>query len=139
MADMKEMDLYGFLHPEITPDKEIIVSSRFKTKGGDPLPFVIRPLTQDICDAIQRGCIKTDKKGNQTFDRVKYVAETTAAAVVFPDLKNAELQKTYGVIGEVSLLKKMLYTNEYDRLIDEVETLSGLENFDDLKDEAKNA
>ena len=54
MADMKEMDLYGFLHPEITPDKEIIVSSRFKTKGGDPLPFVIRPLTQDICDAIQR-------------------------------------------------------------------------------------
>ena len=48
MADMKEMDLYGFLHPEITPDKEIIVSSRFKTKGGDPLPFVIRPLTQDI-------------------------------------------------------------------------------------------
>ena len=80
MADMKEMDLYGFLHPEITPDKEIIVSSRFKTKGGDPLPFVIRPLTQDICDAIQRGCIKTDKKGNQTFDRVKYVAETTTAA-----------------------------------------------------------
>ncbi len=67
------------------------------------------------------------------------MAETTAAAVVFPDLKNAELQKTYGVIGEVSLLKKMLYTNEYDRLIDEVQTLSGLENFDDLKDEAKNA
>lgn len=100
---------------------------------------MIRPLTQDICDAIQRGCIKTDKKGNQTFDRVKYVAETTTAAVVFPDLKNAELQKTYGVIGEVSLLKKMLYTNEYDRLIDEVQTLSGLENFDDLKDEAKNA
>ena len=33
----------------------------------------------------------------------------------------------------------MLYTNEYDRLIDEVQTLSGLENFDDLKDEAKNA
>ena len=65
MADMKEMDLYGFLHPEITPDKEIIVSSRFKTKGGDPLPFVIRPLTQDICDAIQRGCIKTDKKGSE--------------------------------------------------------------------------
>ena len=132
MADMKEMDLYGFLHPEITPEKEVLVSPRFKTKDGKPMAFVIRPLTQEICDVIQKGCIKTDKKGNQTFDRVKYVAETTTAAVVFPDLKNAELQKTYGVIGEVSLLKKMLYTNEYDRLIDEVQTLSGLENFDDL-------
>ena len=139
MADMKEMDLYGFLHPEVTPNKEIVVSNRFKTTEGDPLPFVIRPLTQDICDGIQKGCIKTDKKGNQMFDRVKYVAETTTAAVVFPDLKNAELQKAYGVIGESSLLKKMLYTNEYDRLIDEVQTLSGMENFEDLKDEAKNA
>ncbi len=55
-----------------------------------------------------------------------------------PGLKNAELQKTYGVIGEVTP-QNMLYTNEYDRLIDEVQTLSGLENFDDLKDEAKNA
>ncbi len=139
MADMKEMDLYGFLHPEITPDKEIMISSRFKGKDGKPLPFVIRPLTQEICDGIQKSCIRTDKKGVQTFDRVKYVAETTAAAVVSPDLKNAALQKAYGVIGEAALLKKMLYANEYDHLIDEVQTLSGLEDFDDLKDEVKNA
>ncbi len=45
-------------------DKEIIVSV-LKQKEGI-LFLVIRPLTQDICDAIQRGCIKTDKKGNQT-------------------------------------------------------------------------
>ena len=64
MADMKEMDLYGFLHPEITPEKEVLVSPRFKTKDGKPMAFVIRPLTQEICDVIQKGCIKTDKKGN---------------------------------------------------------------------------
>ena len=45
MADMKEMDLYGFLHPEITPEKEVLVSPRFKSKDGTPMAFVIRPLT----------------------------------------------------------------------------------------------
>ena len=132
-------DLYGFLHPEITPEKEVIVSDRFKGKDGKLVPFVIRPLEQEICDKIQKGCIKTDKKGNSTFDRVKYVDEVTAAAVVFPDLSNAELQKAYGVLGETKLLKKMLYTNEYNALIDAVQDLSGMDDdFEDLKDEAKN-
>ena len=134
MADMKEMDLYGFLHPE----KEVLVSPRFKTKDGKPMAFVIRPLTQEICDVIQKGCIKTDKKGNSIFDRVKYVSETTAAAVVFPDLKNADLQKVYGVIGEASLLRKMLYANEYSLLTDAVQELAGVADFAELEEEVKN-
>lgn len=132
-------DLYGFLHPEITPEKEVFVSDRFKGKDGKPMPFVIRPLEQEICDKIQRGCVKTDKKGNSVFDRIKYVDEITVAAVVFPDLKSAELQKAYGVLGEARLLKKMLYTNEYNALIEAVQELSGMDDdFDDLKNDAKN-
>lgn len=73
------------------------------------------------------------------FDRFKYVDEITAAAVVFPDLKNADLQKVYGVLGEVKLLKKMLYTNEYNALVEAVQDLSGMDDdFDDLKNDAKN-
>lgn len=132
-------DLYGSLHPEITPEKEVWVSDRFKGKDGIPMPFVIRPLEQEICDKIQKGCIKTDKRGNSTFDRAKYVDEVTAIAVVFPDLTNAELQKMYGVLGETKLLKKMLYTNEYNSLVDAVQELSGMDDdFEDLKNEAKN-
>ena len=131
-------DLYGFLHPEITPEKEVFVSERFKGKDGKPMPFVIRPLEQEICDKIQRACVKTKKKGTSEFDRIRYVDEITAEAVVFPDLKNAELQKAYGVLGEVKLLKKMLYTNEYNALIDAVQELSGTDDFDDLKNDAKN-
>lgn len=138
MADMKEMDLYGFLHPEITPEKEVLVSPRFKSKDGTPMAFVIRPLTQETCDVIQKACIKTDKKGNSIFDRVKYVSETTAAAVVFPDLKNADLQKVYGVIGEASLLRKMLYANEYSLLTDAVQELAGVADFAELEEEVKN-
>ena len=103
------------------------------------MPFVIRPLEQEVCDKVQRTCVKTDKKGNSEFDRFKYVDEITAAAVVFPDLKNADLQKTYGVLGEVKLLKKMLYTNEYNALVEAVQDLSGMDDdFNDLKDDVKN-
>ena len=103
------------------------------------MPFVIRPLEQEVCDKVQRTCVKTDKKGNSEFDRFKYVDEITAAAVVFPDLKNADLQKVYGVLGEVKLLKKMLYTNEYNALVEAVQDLSGMDDdFDDLKNDAKN-
>ncbi len=133
-----ERDLYGFLHPEVTPEKEVYVSDRFKGKDGKPMPFVIKPIDQETSDRIQKGCIKTDKKGNTTFDRLKYINELTAEAVVFPDLKNAELQKAYGVLGEVSLLKKMLYTNEYNLLVEEAQKLSGIEDFENLEEEAKN-
>ena len=68
-------DLYGFLHPEVTPEKEVFVSDRFKEKDGKPMPFVIRPLEQEICDKVQRTCVKSDKKGNSEFDRFKYVDE----------------------------------------------------------------
>ena len=68
-------DLYGFLHPEVTPEKEVFVSDRFKGKDGKPMPFVIRPLEQEVCDKVQRTCVKTDKKGNSEFDRFKYVDE----------------------------------------------------------------
>lgn len=73
-------------------------------------------------------------------DGTSFVIKTYHAMLYNYDaLEYGNYKEGYGVIGEVSLLKKMLYTNEYDRLIDEVQTLSGLENFDDLKDEAKNA
>ena len=58
---------------------------------------------------------------------------------VFPDLKNADLQKVYGVLEDVKLLKKMLYTNEYNALVEAVQDLSGMDDdFDDLKNDAKN-
>jgi len=67
------------------------------------------------------------------------VASLTAAAVVFPDLKNAELQKHYGVMGEAELLQKMLYAGEFAELAQQVQALSGLEeDINDLIEEVKN-
>ena len=45
--------LNAFLHPEQAENKEVIVSERFK-ENGKPVPFVIRPITQQENDGLLR-------------------------------------------------------------------------------------
>lgn len=118
--------LNAFLHPVQAENKEVIVSNRFM-ENGKPVPFVIRPISQDENKLLIKKHTKRDKKGAETFDRAEYVSALTAAAIVFPDLANAELQKAYGVFGESALLQKMLYIGEYAVLAQEVQELSSLD------------
>jgi hypothetical protein len=130
--------LKAFLNPIRIEDKEVIVSNRF-VEDKKVVPFKIRAITQEENSVLIRKFTKRDKKNVETFDRPGYVAALTASAVVFPDLKNAELQKAYGVLGESELLQKMLYTGEYAELSLSVQEHSGLENdINDKTDEAKN-
>ena len=119
--------LKAFLNPIQSENKEVVISKRFM-EDGKPVPFTIRPITQEENKLlIKKFTKKNDKKGTETFDRPEYVSAMTAAAVVFPDLTNAELQKAYGVLGESSLLQKMLYVGEYAELAMAVQELSGLD------------
>ncbi len=118
--------LNAFLHPEQTGSKEVIVSERFR-ENGKVVPFVIRPLTQEENEELIRRHTKRDKKGNETFDRVSYSREMTAAAVVSPSLEDAEIQKAYGVLGASKVLSKLLYIGEYATLAQAVQELSGLD------------
>jgi hypothetical protein len=132
--------LNAFLNPIKTENKEVIVSNRF-VEDGKPVPFVIRPITQEENKLlIKKFSKKNDKKGTESFDRPEYVSAMTAAAVVFPDLTNSELQKAYGVLGESSLLQKMLYVGEYAELTMAVQELSGLdEDINEDIEDVKNA
>ena len=49
--------LNAFLHPEQTENREVFVSDRFK-ENGKPVPFVIRPITQQE----NEGLIKKETK-----------------------------------------------------------------------------
>lgn len=118
--------LNAFLNPVKVENQEVIVSNRF-IENGKPVPFVIRPISQEENKQLIKKCTKRDKKGVDTFDRPEYVSALTANAVVFPDLKNAELQSTYGVLGESALLQKMLYIGEYAELSQAVQKLSSLD------------
>lgn len=131
--------LNAFLHPIKVENKEVIVSNRFQ-EDGKPVPFVIRPITQEENKAMVKKYTKKDKKtGTDIFDRSEYIAGLVASAVVFPDLTNADLQKAYGVLGETQLLNKMLLVGEYADLSIEVQKLSGLEiDINDDIEEVKN-
>lgn len=118
--------LKAFLNPIKVENKEVIVSSRFQ-EDGKPVPFIIKPITQKENEQLIKKYTKRDKKGIETFDRTGYIHELTASAVVFPDLKSAELQKAYGVLGEAELLKEMLYVGEFATLSQAVQELSGLD------------
>ncbi len=130
--------LNAFLHPVQVENQEVVVSNRFQ-ENGKPVPFVIRPITQEENKLLIKKYTKRDKKGTDTFDRTEYVSSLTAAAVVFPDLTNVELQKAYGVLGESSLLQKMLYVGEYAELAQKVQEISGLDkDINEDIEEAKN-
>lgn len=130
--------LQAFINPIKVENKEVIVSDRFQEKGK-PVPFVIRPLTQEENKVLLKKFTRRDKKGNETFDRTEYVPAMTASAVISPDLTNAELQKAYGVLGESALLQKMLYIGEFAVLSQAVQELSGLdEDINEDIEEAKN-
>ena len=59
--------------------------------------------------------------------------------VVYPDLTDAELQNSYGVMGDDNLLKKMLKSGEYAALLNKVQEINGFDiTTQDLVDEAKN-
>lgn len=130
--------LNAFLNPARVENKEVIVSERFR-EDGNPVPFIIRPITQKENEGIIRKHTKKDKKGNEMFDRVAYAQELTAMGVVFPDLHNTELQKRYGVLGDSKVLPAMLYVGEFADLMQAVHELSGLDKeINEDIEEAKN-
>lgn len=132
------MSLSAFLNPVKVENKEVVISERFQ-ENGRPVPFVIRPVTQEENEEILRRHKKTDKKGIETFDQIGYSHDLAATAVVSPDLEDAELQKAYGVLGKVKLLKKMLLIGEFTALGEAVRELSGLDkDINDDIEEAKN-
>ena len=63
-----------------------------------------------------------------------------AACTIYPDLKNAELQESYGVLGADNLIQELLDNDgEYQQYCKKVLEISGYEvNDGELVEEAKN-
>lgn len=131
--------LAAFLNPVQIENDFVVVSNRF-VEDGKPVPWEIKAITSQENDQIMKKNTKRDKKTKQEIlDRSAYINELVASAVVFPDLKNAELQKAYGVMGETNLLSKMLLVGEFAILSEAVQKLSGLDEDDSEKiEEVKN-
>ena len=92
-------------------EKELLLSERF---GGEN--WRIRPMSQKENEDIW-------KRAGENGER--YEALVLAESVVQPDLRDAELQNKYGVLGAERLLQKLLLAGEYERLEQAVEELNG--------------
>jgi len=121
--------------------EEFVVSERFKDENGKPIPWKIRALRESENAEIRKAATKRVKVKGQyvpELDHEVYVAKLIAESVVFPNLKDAELQKSYGVLGAEELLRKMLLAGEYSKLAQKVQEINGFEDVNELAEEVKN-
>lgn len=136
-----------FLKPNVLQEENIkyIASKRFKDEKGKPVEWEIRGIDSEADDALRRGCAVTipiPGKRNQftrETDYAKYSGKLAATCTVFPDLRSAELQDSYGVKGEDALLRAMLKPGEYTDFIAKVQEVNGFDvSMAELVEEAKN-
>ncbi len=114
-------------------------------ENGKPVEWTIRAVTTAENDAIRDECTTEvpipGKPGmyRQRLDNAEYTARLICAAVVEPDLNNAVLQDSYGVLNPVDLLKAMVDNpSEYNALGMFVLQYNGTKDINALVGEAKN-
>lgn len=136
------MSLSAFLNPVEKGNKKVIVSNRF-VENDKPVEWEIRTITSEQEEIIRKSCTRKEKGKNgiveREIDNDYFNAKLTAACVVYPDLKNTELQDHYNAVGAEDLLKKMLTSGEYWGLVNCVLNFNDFnKSLDDMVDEAKN-
>lgn len=136
-------NLSAFLHPVQAEEvQEVIVSRRFLGEDGKPVPFKIRPLTQEENNRLTKQSmvpVKGGGRGERELNAIEYGSRVIVAATVEPDFRSEELCRAYGTMDPLEVPGKMLLAGEYKRLTDAVMELSGFsEDAGDLEEEAKN-
>lgn len=129
---MKSLD--AFLNTGSESNTMYVVSNRFKDENGDPIEWELRSETTKELQTIGKKYVK-----NGVLDQQGYENEILVKSVVYPDLTDAKLQKSYGVVGEVDLLTTMLKPAEYARLKSKVFKICGMDtSLETDIEEAKN-
>jgi hypothetical protein len=140
---MSDLSLF-FAGNAATPETEdFVVSDRFKDKEGKPVPWQIKPISEEENGAIRTSATRKVKAKNgmqvPETNTGEYLAKLAAACVVFPNLNDAELQKSYGVRGADAVVRKMLLSGEYASLIGKIQEINGFDkDVNELADEVKN-
>lgn len=123
-------------------NEEHVISNRFVNEKGNPIPWEIRALSAEEDEALRKSCTKKIRnKGlvTQETDYNAYLTKLITECVVFPNLKDKELQESYGVLGADKLIKAMLTSGEYAKLLEKVQLVNGFDiEMEELVEEAKN-
>lgn len=142
---MTKRDLSFFFSDKVQAPREeieLVVSDRFKDADGKPLKWVFRLLNIEEINKIQEEAVSIEREEGKIATKANIVQmklDTILRTLIYPDLKNIELQESYGAKSEASLLNKMLEGREIEQLGSKLIREQGLiEGFDDLLEEAKN-
>lgn len=102
----------------------------------------LRIITGREYDRIQDKCYvnRAGLKGRQEpkLDMAKFNNLLCSTSMVVPDLQDAELQASYGVVGEQDLYGEMFTFAEHLKILNAITSTSGFNDFNELVDEAKN-
>ena len=101
-----------FLEEKTIPDDLLWYGAVSFQKNGAVIPWRIGTLDAKSGDALRRAC--TNDRG--VTDMGAFLCRLACACVKYPDLKNAKLQDSWGVMGEEALLQAMLTAGEYTSL-----------------------
>ena len=143
---MSNKSLSAFMRPNAQQVENVkyVASSRFRDEDGKPVEWEIRCISADEYARIRSGCIHqvpvANKKNQftQKLDTYEFQAKVCAACTVFPDLNNAELQNSWGVLKPEELVGAMLIGGEFDDYVTKVFEINGFKAENELVDEAKN-
>lgn len=138
--------LSAFMRPNVQQieNAKYAASPRFKGEDGKPLEWEICCISADEYARIRSSCIRQvpvpGKKNQftQKLDTYEFQSMVCARCTVFPDLKNAELQDSWGVAKPEQLVGAMLIGGEFDDYVTEVFRVNGFKSENELIDEAKN-
>lgn len=121
-----------------------VVSNRFQ-EDGKSIAWEVSCITSTEDENLRKECTKRvpvpGKRGQftQETDYNLYLGKLAAKCTVYPNLFDAELQDSYGVMGADSLLKTMLTPGEYADYLTKIQEINGFDiTFEEQVEEAKN-
>lgn len=122
-----------------------VVSNRFVDENKKPIKWEIQAITSQDDELLRKTCTrKVQMPGKKNhyindLDQNKYAGLLAVKCTVFPNLNDATLQDSYGVMGSDELLKTMLLPGEYADYLNLVQKINGFEkSLEDKVEEAKN-
>ena len=140
-------NLNAFLSQNVlrNENEKHVVSNRFIDENKNPIQWEIKAIDSREDDLLRKACIKRvprPGKKNQfmnDMDFNKYAALLAVKSTVYPNLNDATLQDSYGVMGAEDLLKAMLLPGEYANYLNIVQQVNGFnQTFEEKVEEAKN-
>ena len=109
-----------------------VASKRIKDENGKPVEWELRHIPNKVMNNIKKKAMNGSNAIDEALDMCVH-------AVIYPDLRNSELQDSYGVKNSAELLLEMLTSAELDQLELFVMEMNGYtDDLAEMVDNAKN-